>query len=314
MLNTTEIIHKRDQIIQKYGPWWDNFQLAPGVWTRQEDDTPNPRLIKLTQLIIDLAPKPISECRILDLGCANGHFALELGFQGANVTGIEGREASVQRANFAKQVMELSQVSFAQDDVRNISTEKYGVFDIVLCSGLLYHLAAEDIGPLIETMYSMSEYMTIIDTHIGLSADTTITFQGHTYSGTLFREHYHHDTETIKEARERASLDNKYSFWPTRPSIINMLTHAGYSSTYECFTPPFPGTNDRVTLCAVKRKPVQTKTFPTTPNLPDCQEGDLAYSPKSPTIKKIKWMSIDFLDKSGLLPIVRRVRNKLFGK
>ena len=32
-----------------------------------------------------------------------------------------------------------------QDDVRNLSVEKHGEFDVVLCLGNLYHLGAPDV-------------------------------------------------------------------------------------------------------------------------------------------------------------------------
>ena len=63
---------------------------------------------------------------------------------GSEVVGIEGRAASVAKCNFARDAMGFERASFHQDDVRNLSVAKYGMFDIVICSGLLYHLPAHD--------------------------------------------------------------------------------------------------------------------------------------------------------------------------
>ena len=112
------VIRQRDDIIKEHGPWWDAFQLAPDVWTRKDQPVLNPRAVKLVQMINDLAPKPLEQCRILDLGCANGHFSLELALHGAEVLGIEGRQASVKRAEFAQQVFGLNNISLRQDDIK----------------------------------------------------------------------------------------------------------------------------------------------------------------------------------------------------
>ena len=307
-MDQKEAIRKRDNLIKEYGPWWDAFQLIPGVWTREDYSRPNPRIQKLLQIIKDLCPTPLTECRILDLGCGNGHFSLEFALHGADVFGIEGRSESVKRAEFAKELMGLENVSFETADVRNISAEKYGIFDIIVCSGLLYHLNSADIGPFLEKMYSMTRHMSIIDTHISLTSDVTMEFRDIKYYGTLFREHYSGENKDTKLQRERASLDNVLSFWPTRPSLINLLTNIGYSSTYECFTPPFFGTTDRVSFVAIKNQMEELKTFPGTYHLPNWSENDLYYSPKSSTRKRARWMLLTTLEKLGLLKILKRLR------
>ena len=57
---------------------------------------------------------------------------------------IEGRESGNANARFAAEVLGLSNVSFITDDVRNLSQERYGRFDVVFCSGILYHLPGVD--------------------------------------------------------------------------------------------------------------------------------------------------------------------------
>jgi 2-polyprenyl-3-methyl-5-hydroxy-6-metoxy-1,4-benzoquinol methylase len=52
---------------------------------------------------------------------------------GAEAVGIEFREESLAKARFAKDYFGLDRFSFYQDDVRNLSREKYGEFDVVIC-------------------------------------------------------------------------------------------------------------------------------------------------------------------------------------
>ena len=112
------------------------------------------RLRRILQIAADYAKKPLAQCRVLDLACLEGHYAIEFALQGATVVGIEGRAASVAKCDFVKRELELERADFYQDDVRNLSVAKYGRFDIVICSGLLYHLPATDALRLSQAMYA----------------------------------------------------------------------------------------------------------------------------------------------------------------
>ena len=283
-----DIIQKRKEIIHQYGEWWDNFELGEGIWTLEPSSAPNPRVVKILQIANDLGKKPLSQCRVLDLACANGHFSLEFALQKASVLGIEGRDSNIQKALFAKEVFGLDNLTFVQDDVRAISKERFGEFDIIVCSGILYHLPGDVQGELIRKLYDMTTHMVIVDTHVALSYDASIQDRGMTYYGTFYREHLKHDSAGTKYKRDRASLDNDSSFWLTRPSLLNMLTHTGFSSIHECLNPPFKGTKDRCAFIAIKGKPVDLQTFPSViQENQDWQEGELTYANES----KIKiWM------------------------
>ena len=53
-------------------------------------------------MIQDITQCNFKELRILDLACLEGQYAIEFAMQGAEVVGIEGREANIQKAIFAK--------------------------------------------------------------------------------------------------------------------------------------------------------------------------------------------------------------------
>lgn len=297
-----DIIQRRAELIQRYGEWWDNFALAEGIWTRAPSHAPNPRVIKILQIASDLAQKPLSHCRVLDLACANGHFALEFALRGADVLGIEGRESNIQKALFAKDVYGLDHLAFMQEDVRAISKERFGAFDIIVCSGILYHLPGDSQGEFVQQLYDMTTHMVIVDTHVALSSDASIRYQDTKYYGTYYREHSRHDGDATKDHCVRSSLDNNTSFWLTRPSLLNMLTHAGFSSIHECFNPPFLGTKDRCTFIAIKGMPVALHAFPVVvPQNPDWQEGELSYANKSKLKKRLQWQLKDWLDRPRLM-------------
>jgi 2-polyprenyl-3-methyl-5-hydroxy-6-metoxy-1,4-benzoquinol methylase len=102
------------------------------------------RLRRITQTIADLSGKPWHELRVLDLGSLEGLFAMEFASRGAKVVAIEGRAVNHEKARFAAEQKGLRDIEFVTEDVRNFSKERFGVFDVVVCSGLLYHLPGTD--------------------------------------------------------------------------------------------------------------------------------------------------------------------------
>ena len=86
---------------------------------------------RLVQIVYDLASQPWDRLRILDLGSLDGSIAFEFARRGAEVVGIEVRAASVLAARAEQERLKIKNVTFFQDDVRNLSKQKYGTFDIV---------------------------------------------------------------------------------------------------------------------------------------------------------------------------------------
>src|SRR3989442_14143808 len=93
----------------------------------------------------DITNKPLDSLRVLDLACLEGLYGKEFARHGAAVFGKEGRKANIEKARFAKDALALENIRFVQDNVRNLSVQKYGYFDVVLCLGILYHLHVPDV-------------------------------------------------------------------------------------------------------------------------------------------------------------------------
>jgi hypothetical protein len=260
--------------IEKYGEWVFDIPLPYGLWTRTDDKYPHTRLRRIVQIIRDTSPKPLSECRIVDLGCLDGLYSLEFALHGAEVLGIEVREANFQRAKFIKQAHGLSNLKFIKDDVRNFSKERFGAFDIVLCSGILYHLPAPDLFRFMENIYAATGIQVIIDTHVSLDAQHSCGYGGHTYHGHFVEEHHPSDDPAVIEARTLNSADANPSFLLSRPSLMNFLSRTGFSSVYECFNPAhlnygMPGLEhrNRCTFLAIKGHPCRVHTSPSAETL-----------------------------------------------
>ncbi len=71
----------------------------------------------------------------LDVGCGVGYFAAFLQQRGFQVTAIDGRQENLEEAR-----RRHPQIDFRLGDVEELPATELGVFDLVLCFGLLYHL------------------------------------------------------------------------------------------------------------------------------------------------------------------------------
>jgi SAM-dependent methyltransferase len=216
------------EFINSHGEWTAMaIKLPDGTYTR----TPavDHRLKRLMQSAQDLLAKPLAECRVLDLACLEGHYAIEFALHGAHAIGIEGRQVSIDKCNYVKTMLSLDRVSFVKDEVRNLSAGLYGQFAIVICSGILYHLTAQDAANLLKKIADVCTGILLLDTFVSLSGRSSVGLDGGICHG-----HYYPDDDDDDRAKVAAklwaSIDNKTSFWFTEPTLVNLLSDAGFTS------------------------------------------------------------------------------------
>lgn len=248
------LIAERQAIIGQHGPWGShNVALPYGLFTM--DDQPkgdNHRACKFLQLAVDLLRRPLHEVRVLDLGCGEGLYAIEFAQHGAHVLGVEGRTANFVKADFARRALALTTLEFVQEDVREVTRERHGAFDLILCSGILYHLDQTAVFRFLHALRRMCTGLCIIDTRISLTREVAAEFAGRRYWGKTYREHAPGASVSEKLEQRGASLDNEESFWFTRQSLANLLADLGYTSVNECWMPvPLTLRDDRATFVAV---------------------------------------------------------------
>ena len=213
---------------------------------------------RFVQVIDDLRHEPWESLRILDLGCLEGGHAFEFAHRGAHVVAVEGRESGIAKGEFTKYVTKQDRVEFCLDDVRNVSLEKYGKFDFILCSGLLYHLDGESVFNLAENLAKMTKHASIFDTHCALLPKAEINIKKTTYMGAVIEEHNANANEKEKIQNVWQSIDNQTSFHYTKYSLFNLLKDAGFTTVFDCAIPcVFWGAGDRSTLVALSGVPVQ---------------------------------------------------------
>ena len=254
-MSERKIRDERRAIEEKYGPWTaHNVSLGRDVFTIKDEVIGDEvKLRRVVQIVFDVCGCPISELRVLDLACLEGMYSIEFGRQGAQVCAIEGRETNLEKARFAARVLSLGNIEFHQDDVRNLSEEKHGRFDVVLCLGILYHLDAPDVFTFLENVFAVCQHITVIDTHISLHPEQIFLYKGKKYWGKTVPEHAPDAGHEEKQKSLWASLDNPISIHFTRPSLYNLLYNVGFTSVYECHIPQEPQKpTDRATFVAIK--------------------------------------------------------------
>ena len=107
MQTKAEIESRIAELKRELGDWTYDIPLGNGVWTRGNQKIPHTRLKRILQIVVDLCAKPISACRVLDLGCLDGMFSIEFALHGAQTVGVEIREANIRKAEFCKEVLGL---------------------------------------------------------------------------------------------------------------------------------------------------------------------------------------------------------------
>jgi SAM-dependent methyltransferase len=272
-MNLDVIRERKSDLIRRFGPWTaHNIHLVDDIYTIEKRVVGDERqLRRVIQVISDMTAHPLHTLRVLDLGCLEGLYAVELARRGAEVVGVEGREANLEKGVFVKGVLCLNNLTFVKDDVRNLSREKYGAFDVVLCLGILYHLDTPDVFTFLERIEEVTERLAIIDTHVCSEGAEFVTYRGRRYSGMRHREHAASSPLAERIAKAWASLDNQESFTLSRVSLYNLLAHVGFTSVYECHYPREMSKYEleRVMLVAIKGQREGLVSAPLLNSLPD---------------------------------------------
>jgi len=199
--------------------------------------------------------------RVVDLGPLEGGYAVEFAKLGFDTLGIEAREENVEKCNYAKEKLQLSNLKFVKDDVRNLPN--YGQFDIVFCYGLLYHL--NDPAAFLKVMSSNNTKLLLLNTHFAPERDIRYELgfinkyviapiqkrtkllertknwrlspltRNEGYRGRWLKEYNKKLDKKKVEKLLWSAYNNDRSFWLTRKDLTMAIHDAGYHSVFEQF-------------------------------------------------------------------------------
>jgi hypothetical protein len=256
-----------EDVRRMHGEWTAmSIHLGDGLYTLAPQ--PDARLRRFVQIAADLAGKPLPALRVLDLACLEGHYGIEFALQGAQVVGIELRDDNLAKAQFARDHLKLDRLTLVKDDVRSIADGRYGIFDVVLCSGILYHLPAPDVFRFVRSLSEVCTRLAIIDTFVALRPEVTLSFEGERYSGHWYQEHDESASRAQRLRNLHGSVDNAQSFWLTPASLANLVSWAGFSSFYECLRPEQDVPCDRRAYVALRGRAAEVLSSPPTRDMP----------------------------------------------
>jgi len=160
---------------------------------------------------------------VIEFGPLEGGNTILLEKLGArSITAIEGHLENFIRCCVIKNLFGLHRSTFHFDDMMNVTTEKYGKYDVAFVAGVLYHLDNPQL--FLSRLSEMADEI-VVSTHYAdeesPSADAEIEeiqSNGFKYRGKLFNE----------AAGPHSGL-RATSFWPFREDLLTMLKNAGYT-------------------------------------------------------------------------------------
>jgi SAM-dependent methyltransferase len=231
------------------------------------------RVRALAQAVADLVrPDGLEGLRAIDLGAGGGELSAELALRGAAVVAVEGRDqnAAAIEALRERHGIPAERLRVELADVRALDWDALGRFDVVVCSGLLYHLELGDQVALARAMRAACDRIAFVDTEVAWGA---VERRGG-YTGHSFREHDPGASAADRRAARLASLDNQESFWLTRASLHALLHDAGFSSSWELGAPDQPRRRQRATVVAIAGEPVATLATDPAAALPGGRPAD----------------------------------------
>lgn len=154
----------------------------------------------------------LSGRRVLDLGCNAGYWALCAIEAGADfVLGVDGRQMHIDQAQlvFETKGVDPSRYRFELGNI--FEHELHEQFDVVLCLGLMYHIAKP--VELFEVMAGTGADLLLIDTTVSL------------VPWSLFRVAHEDSLDNPRNA-----VDYELLLIPTRNAIVDLARQFGYET------------------------------------------------------------------------------------
>jgi len=213
------------ETIIKSQAWYQKIEILPGVYT--------PGVADVSQHItVPWLPEDCSGMRVLDIGPADGFYSFLLEQRGATVVALEKEP----RGSFdALREITGCKTEVTTDNVYNISTSRYGQFDIVLFLGVLYHLR----NPLLalDRIREVCARRLYVESHVQIEEPAS-------------------EVPTARFYRTKELAGDYTNWWgPNVRCLVDMVEAAGFSVTYT------QTTGDRAVCIAIPRHDDELEYF-----------------------------------------------------
>jgi len=115
---------------------WNHLYNFDGVITRKPINSPGFNIEKWARLKPILEKVGIKGKTVLDVGCSDGYFSLEMSKMGAHVVGIDPDPIRIKKANLAKEVLDVRGVCFEKSKLE----DGFGNYDVIVALGFLHRV------------------------------------------------------------------------------------------------------------------------------------------------------------------------------
>lgn len=242
--------------IERFGTWTYPFDLGNGVTTPLHTDwmaESHATRSRITFSRLDeIYGGRWDQIRCLDVACNEGYFGVEVCRRGAKeVVAFDARDVNIEKAEFIKQHFGYERLSFHRADVGDLTPDLFGVFDLTLCLGLLYHL--ENPMDAIRRIRAVTTDVCMIDTQV-LRGSSPATTAWITEDRLIETESVIGIIEEPDAVWNPAASVTGLSLVMNYSALLLMLKHAGFREVERvepfegCFQPY--ATFDRVVLIA----------------------------------------------------------------
>jgi glycosyltransferase involved in cell wall biosynthesis len=209
-----------------------NILLDDGTETKPDTVriSHTPWFLSAKRCLNALYPQGFSGLRIADLACLEGGYTVEFARMGfAEALGIEIRRSNFANCMFIKGRLNLPNLTFVNDDVWNL--ERYGVFDVIFCGGILYHL--DEPKRFLALMSRLARKAVLINTHFS----TVTPIAAHSLSEMTQNEglpgRWYDEPGAGYDDMKWSAWDNRRSFWIQREYLIQAIRDAGFPMVFE---------------------------------------------------------------------------------
>ena len=200
----------------EYGPWISGFMIDGVHYGGSYDPMNDWRIARLLDEV------SIKGKRVLELGSFEGGHTAALAAAGAEVVAVEGRKANFRRCLLVSEIFGLTNVSFQMGDIRNVTRETHGTFDIALAIGVLYHLP--DPERLLANLLHMAP-QTLLWTHVADEKHPVESRHGELQTAFgKFRGKMVGEDST----RATSALDRDDAIWLYREDLLALIKAIGY--------------------------------------------------------------------------------------
>ena len=142
MMSNGNEIQKKVTELSEIQPWNHNYMLPGGIETNPGTQVSQGKnLIKFKRLEPLLDFINLKDINVLDIGCNEGFFSLEMAKKGAHVLGLDIDLHRIQKARYIKSLLGADkQVSFNQIDIYSSEFKALTQFDLCLCLGFIHRI------------------------------------------------------------------------------------------------------------------------------------------------------------------------------